>query len=203
MRRQQDTIGNSRLWLSLLGVSTLALLSGCGWFGGGSPSTSQKARPGVDRQMPATGALPPATGQQHDSGVVPADPVGTPQIGSIVPAKGGQKAQKEATEKEALERDAKEREERLKREAEERDAKAKAPPEPVKATPPAAAVPSKPAAAERGDAAPAATGSPPPMSGSPPPGATAPPPAPVTSAPVAPPPQLPPAAEQPAAPPRT
>ena len=194
MRRQRDLIGNGRLWLGMLGVSALALLSGCGWFGGGSPSDSQKARPGVDRKVPASGALPSANpGQQHESGVVATDPAATHQIGSIVPAKGGQKAQKEAIEKEANERDAKEREARLKREAEERDAKAKEPKEPpVKTT--AGTLPGKPAAAEPGNAEPTAT--------------RAPPTAPVTSAPIPPPGTAPapapaPASEQPAAPPRT
>jgi hypothetical protein len=202
MRRQRDTIGN-RLWLGLIGVSALALVSGCGWFDDSAPAGSQKVRPGVDRQAPASSALPPPSGagQQHDSGIVPADPVGTPQIGSIVPGKGGQKTQKEAAEKEAAERDAKEREARDKREAEERDAKAKEPPpEPIKATPVAGVVPSMPAAAKRGDEeGPATTVGP--TSG--PPATTAPPPAPVTSAPVAPPPAPTPAPDQPAAPPRT
>jgi len=190
MRRQRDLIGNGRLWLGLLGVSALALLSGCGWFGGGSPSDSQKARPGVDRKVPATGALPSANpGQQHESGVVATDPAATHQIGSIVPAKGGQKAQKEAIEKEANERDAKEREAREKREAEERDAKAKEPKEPVKATT-AGTLPGKPAAADRGNPENAE------------PGATT-APAPATRAPIAPPAAPAPAAEPPAGPPKT
>ena len=205
MRRRQDTIGSGRLWLGLLGVSAMALLSGCGWFGDSTPS-GPGARPGVDRRAPASGALPPASGQQYDSGIAASDPVGTPQIGSVVPGKGGQKAQKEAVEKEAAERDAKEREERDKRDAEERDAKAKEQPEEPakKATPPAGVVPPKPAAAVRGgvgsgsgsgSAEPAATGTPP--------ATTAPPPAPVTSTPMAPPPQPAPPTDQPAASPRT
>jgi hypothetical protein len=194
MRRQRDTIGNRRFWLGLLGVSALALLSGCGWFGGGS-ADSQKARPGVDRKVPATGALPSANpGQQHEAGVTATDPAATHQIGSIVPAKGGQKAQKEAAEKEANERDAKEREARQKREAEERDAKAKEPKEPPVKTTTAGSLPGKPAAAEPGNAEPAAT--------------RAPPTAPVTSAPIPPPSPAPAPApasapEQPAVPPRT
>ena len=184
-------IGNG-LRLGLLGVSGLALLSGCGWFGGGS-ADSLKARPGVDRKVPATGALPSANpGQQHEAGVIATDPAATPQIGSIVPAKGGQKAQKEAAEKEANERDAKEREAREKREAEERDAKArepKEPKEPVKATT-AGTLPGKPAAAQRGNPdndEPAATTAP----------------APVTKAPIAPPAAPAPATGPPAGPPKT
>jgi hypothetical protein len=200
MRRQQDTIGHRGPWLSLLGVSALALLAGCGWFGSDTP-VGAGARAGVDRKAPASNALPPATGQQHDSGIVASDPVGTPQIGSIVPGKGGQKAQKEAADKEASERDAKEREERDKRDAEERDAKAKEqqaePEKKPPSTAPAGIVPPKPAAAERGggSAGPSTFGSPP--------AATAPAPAPVTSAPGAPPPQPAPATDQPAASPRT
>src|SRR5436189_185493 len=61
MRRLKDIIGNGRLWRGLLGVSVLALVSGCGWlgFGSGSPD-SQKARPGADRKLPASAALPAA-----------------------------------------------------------------------------------------------------------------------------------------------
>src|SRR5262249_28674038 len=125
-----------------------------GWlFGDDAPKGN--ARPGVDRQGPASGTLPAASGQ-HDAGLAPADPVGSSQVGSIVPAKGGQKAQKEAAEKEATERDAKEREERQKREADEREAKAKeqqeeAGKETPKATPEKRSLPGKPAAAEWGN----------------------------------------------------
>src|SRR5262249_14185549 len=123
MRPERDGIGRGHMGLRLLAVSAFALLSGCGWlFGDDAPKGN--ARPGVDRQGPASGTLPAASGQ-HDAGLAPADPVGSSQVGSIVPAKGGQKAQKEAAEKEATERDAKEREERQKREADEREAKAK------------------------------------------------------------------------------
>lgn len=205
MRRRQDTIGRDaigrgRPWLGLLGVSALVLLSGCGWLGfGGTPGSTQNARPGVDRQIAPTGALPPAASGQHEPGIAATDPVGTPQIGSIVAAKGGQKAQKEAAEKEAEERDAKAREEREKREAAERDAKAKEPQEPAQALP-APGMPGMPAAAVRGDAEPA---------NAEPAATTAPPPAPVSSTPIAPPaapapaPAPAPASEQPAAPPRT
>ena len=75
-------------------------------------------------------------GQQQDAGlaqqdrrqseqtVVPADETRgtTPPIGSVVPTKGGQRAQKEAADKAAADRDAKEREQRN---AADRDAKAK------------------------------------------------------------------------------
>jgi hypothetical protein len=214
MRRQGDRMGTSRLWLSLLCVSALALLSGCGWLFGGGPDNTGKARPGVDRKAPATGALPAATGGGHDAGVMASDPAGNATIGSIVQGKGGQKAQKEVIEKEATERDAKEREARDKREAEERDAKAKEQPE----TPPnmptgniVTGVPPKPAAAEPGNATPPATGNAPiaPASSPAAPGGSPTAPAPVTTAPIAPaqpaqPNQPAPAPErQPAAPPRT
>jgi hypothetical protein len=211
MRQQRDTIGFGRLCLGLFAVSALGLLAGCGWlFGSSSPSDSQKARPGVDRKGPPTGALPPpgGAGQQHEAGVVAADPSGTPQIGSIVPAKGGQKAQKEAAEKEAAERDAKEREAREKREAEDREAKAKEPkePEPAKtagAASPTGGVPSKPAAAERGDASPGGPLKAPPGADTDQPATPAPPPAPVTSTPVAPPASSAPAPAPPSGPPKT
>src|SRR5258708_28287636 len=106
MRRQQDMMGKGR-WLGLLGVSTFALLAGCGWFGGGAPANSAKVRPGADRQAAASGALPTASpGRQYEQGVAAADETRgtTPQIGSIVAAKGGQKAQREAAEKDAPER---------------------------------------------------------------------------------------------------
>ena len=126
MRRLQDRIGSFRLWRSLLGVSALVLLSGCGWFGGGNDLNSQKARPGADRNVAGTGALPSANpGRQYEPGFAATDETRTPRVGSIVAAKGGQKAQKEAADKEAAERDAKDREAREKREAAEREAKAK------------------------------------------------------------------------------
>jgi hypothetical protein len=201
--------------LRLLVVSSLALLSGCGWLFGDSSANPQNARPGVDRQGPPTGTLPAASGQ-HDAGLAATDPVGNPQIGSIVGGKGGQKAQKDAADKEAAERDAKEREERQKREAEERDAKAKEQPEEQpKGTPEKRTLPGRPSAAEWGNpdnpgktaattpapaksARPASSGAsagPPSASGlAPAPAGPLPPPAPVTSAPVAPPAQAPPPA---------
>ena len=126
MRRQRDWIGSFRFWRSLLGVSALVLLSGCGWFGGGTDLNSQKVRPGADRNVAGSGALPSANpGRQYDPGFAATDETRTPRVGSIVAAKGGQKAQKEAADKEASERDAKDREVREKREAEEREQKAK------------------------------------------------------------------------------
>ena len=198
MRRNGETKGGrGRFWLGLLCIPALGLLSGCGWLFGDSPSNKLNARPGVDRKTPATGALPAATDGGHDAGVAATDPAGNAQVGGIVPAKGGQKAQKEAAEKDAAERDAKDREQREKRDADERDARAKE--EPGAANKPTAAnisigVPSKPAAAERGNATAPATGNVP----------TAPATAPAGPTPSAEPAEpAPPPAQQPAAPPRT
>jgi hypothetical protein len=131
-----------RIWRGLLAVSTLVLLAGCGWFGGDAPTG--KARPGADRQIAPTGTLPAANpGRQSEQGVTPADET-RGQIGTVVGAKGGQRAQKEAADKAAADREAKEREQRN---AADRDAKAKqqsAPPQTTPAAPPPAAAPSAP-----------------------------------------------------------
>ena len=111
-----------RTWRGLLAGSAVALLTGCGWFG---DSPVGKARPGADRQIAPTGTLPAANpGRQSEQTVVPADEMRgtTAPIGSVVPTKGGQRAQKEAADKAAADRDAKEREQRN---AADRDAKAK------------------------------------------------------------------------------
>jgi hypothetical protein len=85
MRRLQDRIGSFRLWRSLLGVSALVLLSGCGWFGGGNDLNSQKARPGADRGAVVTGALPSANpGRQYEPGYAATDETRTPRVGSVM-----------------------------------------------------------------------------------------------------------------------
>ncbi|HEY2255250.1 MAG TPA: hypothetical protein VGI11_06390, partial [Variovorax sp.] len=95
-------IGCFRLARSLLGVSALVLLSGCGWFGGGTDLNSSKLRPGADRNVVAAGALPPANaGRQYEPGYAATDETRAPRVGSVVAAKGGQKAQKEAADKES------------------------------------------------------------------------------------------------------
>jgi hypothetical protein len=137
---------NKPIWRGLLAVSTLALLSGCGWFGGSSAPTG-KARPGADRQIAPTGTLPAAKpGGQSEQGVTPADET-RGQIGTVVGAKGGQRAQKEAADKAAADRDAKEREQRN---AADRDAKTKQQSAPSQTTPgesPPAAPPAAPESA--------------------------------------------------------
>lgn len=108
--RGKRTMMGKRIWRGLLAVSTFALLTGCGWFGGDAPTG--KARPGADRQIAPTGTLPSANpGGQSEQTVVPADETRgtTPAIGSVVSTKGGQRAQKEAADKAAADRDAKAR----------------------------------------------------------------------------------------------
>ena len=120
-----------RTWRGLLAASTLALLTGCGWFGGDAPVG--KARPGADRQIAPTGTLPSANpGGRSEQGVIPADET-RGQIGTVVNAKGGQRAQKEAADKAAADRDAKEREQRN---AADRETKAKQQSAPPATTPP-------------------------------------------------------------------
>ena len=139
----------------MLGVSSFALLTGCGWFGGGGPPPgSAKLRPGADRQIQANSALPSANGQQYEQGISAADETRgqLPQIGAIVKGTGGQKAQREKADKELAERDAKAREARMEREAAEKEARAKE--KEAKAEPrsgPATGMPGKPAAAEPGN----------------------------------------------------
>src|SRR4051794_24007162 len=90
-RKDNDKIGSGRLlrW-GLFGVSSLALLAGCDWLGGGSSSTSEKVRPGAERKLVASNALPSASaGRQYDAGIAPVDETRTgPQIGSIVAGTG-------------------------------------------------------------------------------------------------------------------
>lgn len=173
MQRPQDTIGNGR-WLGLLGVSAFALLAGCGWFEGSAP-VGAPPRPGVEREVAPSSALPPAPGnRQYDAPVSAGDETrnATAPIGSVISAKGGQKAQKEAIEKEQAERDRKDREARLEREAADKELKSK---EKQEAAPAAAPVGAPPAGAGT------ITSDPAPVS------APVPPPAPVTTAPMAPP----------------
>jgi hypothetical protein len=106
----------------LIGVGVLlVLLSGCEWLGlsSGTPTNSEKARPGAERGVAVTNSLPAARAGGYDGSVTPIDENrGAPALGSLVKGKGGQKAQKEAADKEAAERDAKAREERARRERE-------------------------------------------------------------------------------------
>jgi len=156
-----------------VGVAALILLSGCDWLGIGSstPTSSEKARPGAERQVGITNSLPAARAAGYDSSFAPVDETrSAPKIGSVVQGKGGQKAQKEAAEKDSFQREARDREERARQQREadlkkaQTDKSADKPATPADTTPPAAA----------------------PANAVPPPPAP-PPPAPVTSAPLTPP----------------
>jgi hypothetical protein len=100
-----------------------APLNGCGWFDGwfggkASPLQTAPLRPGVDLQTTANG-LPPAPNRgTYDAGVAPVDDSRSQPLGTIVPAKGGQKAQLDAAETDRAQRDAEREKERAKREAE-------------------------------------------------------------------------------------
>ncbi len=106
-------------WKIAACLGTAALLSGCGWFDGGTPPHLKEARPGADRSAPVVKALPPPeSNRPHEAGVVPADETGRgAAIGATLQGKGGQKAQRDEAEKQAGELDRKAREERAKREA--------------------------------------------------------------------------------------
>jgi hypothetical protein len=155
----------------VLGVLMLTSLTGCGWlFGDSAPSDAAKARPGAERQIAPSNVLQSAgTGRQYDAAVTPVDETRSgPKIGSIIPDKGGQKAQLDAAAKEAAERDKAAREEREKAAEAERKAK-------------------------EADAKEGKGGAKPPAADQPPTQPAAPPPAPITATPVPPPPATPPA----------
>ena len=156
MRGYRDMIGGSlraNLRTSLLlGVSTLALASGCDWFEGNTPVSSKQVRPGAERSVAVSAGLPSASGSRsYDTSVAPIDETRSgPQIGSIVAGKGGQKAQQEALAKEASESDRKARAESdrvaaARREADAAASSAKA--SPASAQAPAASVASEPSPA--------------------------------------------------------
>jgi hypothetical protein len=136
-----------------VGVAALILLSGCDWLGIGSstPTSSEKARPGAERQVGVTNSLPAARASGYDASFAPVDETrNAPRIGSVVQGKGGQKAQKEAAEKDINQREARDREQRAR---EQREADLKKPQTDKPATPgatpptapPADAVPPPPA----------------------------------------------------------
>jgi hypothetical protein len=105
-----------------VGVAALVLLSGCDWLGIGSstPTSSEKARPGAERQVGVTNSLPAArSAGGYDSSFAPVDETrSAPKIGSVVQGKGGQKAQKEAAEKDLDQREARDREDRARQQRE-------------------------------------------------------------------------------------
>jgi hypothetical protein len=170
--RENESRGGGLQVCGLLGVLMLTSLTGCGWlFGSDTPSDAAKARPGAERQVAPSNVLQSAgTGRQYDAAVTPVDETRSgPKIGSIIPDKGGQKAQLDAAAKEAAERDKQAREEREKAAADAADRKAKE-----------AATDAK--GAKEGAKAPA---------DQPPTQPSAPPPAPITATPVPPPPTAP------------
>jgi Meckel syndrome type 1 protein len=127
-----------------VGVTALILLSGCDWLGIGSstPSSSEKARPGAERQVGVTNSLPAARAAGgYDSSFAPVDETrSAPRIGSVVQGKGGQKVQKEAAEKDANQRESRDREDRARqqREADLKKAQTDKPAAPGDTKPPAA-----------------------------------------------------------------
>ncbi len=136
----------------LLAVSVSALLAGCGWFSGDAAAPAVKARPGADRMVAPSAALPPPEpGHRFERDVTPADETRGTAPGSVVGAKGGQRAQKEAIEKDIADRDAKEREARA---AAEREAKARQQSEPLEKAPADAPPAAAPATSEPAPAAP-------------------------------------------------
>jgi hypothetical protein len=175
--RERESRGGGLQVCGLLGVLMLTSLTGCGWlFGSSSPSEAAKARPGAERQVAPSNALQSAgPGRQYDAAVTPVDETRSgPKIGSIIPDKGGQKAQLDAAAKEAAERDKQAREEREKAAA---NAKAKE-----------AATDAKGADTKGADAKGVITT---PPADQPPTQPAAPPPAPITATPVPPPPAAP------------
>jgi hypothetical protein len=153
MRAHFGGFGSSRVF-GVLGASALALLvAGCGWFDS-TPTRKIESRPGAERNVPAGGIQASGNGHQYDGDIRPVDESRTAPIGSVIPDKGGQKAQLDAAAKDAAERDSAAREAAAKRKAEE----APTPITPA-STPPAEAapVPLAPASTPPAETAPAAT----------------------------------------------
>jgi hypothetical protein len=172
MRAYFRGFGSSRVW-GLLGVSALAsLVAGCGLFDSTPTVKVTPVRPGAERSVPAGGLQASGNGHQYDGDIRPVDD--SRPIGSLIPDKGGQKAQLDTAAKEAAERDSAAREEEAKRKAEE------------------APAPLTPASAPSADAVPpppnlTGTSAVPPPPNLPGTSAPLPPPGPVTSAPMPPP----------------
>src|SRR5918999_1131686 len=96
----------------LVAALLAASVGGCDWFDS-TPTRVQNVRPGVERQIAPSTALPTGGSHSYDASVTPIDENARGgQIGSIVTGKGGQKAQQDALKKQEAERDAKTRAER-------------------------------------------------------------------------------------------
>src|SRR5262249_27644820 len=81
--RGQTTKVTMRMSLAV-GVTALILLSGCDWLGIGSstPTSSEKARPGAERQIGVTNSLPASRASGYDSSFAPVDETrNAPKIG--------------------------------------------------------------------------------------------------------------------------
>ncbi len=164
-----------------VGVAALILLSGCDWLGLGSstPTSSEKARPGAERQVGVNGLPAARAAGGYDASFAPVDETrNAPRIGSVVQGKGGQKAQKEAAEKEGNAREAKDREDRARQQREADLKKAEAD----------KAGGGKPAGDKAASSGDPKTPAPAPSTDAVPPPPAPPPSAPVTSAPLTPPP---------------
>jgi hypothetical protein len=109
MRDCKGWSGGRRL-RGALGLSALALLSGCGWFDSGVKVDMGKLRPGAERDISPSAALPPPpSGHPFDAPISPVEETASsPKIGSVVAESGGQKAQLEKQEKEEAARAAEE-----------------------------------------------------------------------------------------------
>lgn len=93
-----------------LAVAMTTMLGGCGWFDSSSPVSTAPVRPGSERAVALSAALPAGVGnRQYAAPDVPVDETRSAQIGSIVQGKGGQKAQFDAAAKETAEEERKSR----------------------------------------------------------------------------------------------
>jgi hypothetical protein len=74
------------------------LLAACD--NGPSPPASQGARPGVDKTVSLSAALPPPQPGRYEPGITPDNEEKSDSVGQIVPGRGGQKVQKEKAKRE-------------------------------------------------------------------------------------------------------
>lgn len=126
-------IGIGRL-RGLLGATLLAsLVAGCGWFDSTPALKVVPTRPGAERNVPAGSVQASSNGRQYDGDIRPVDESRSAPIGSVIPDKGGQKAQLDAAAKDSAERDSKARDAAAKRKAD-----AEAPPPLIPGAEPAA-----------------------------------------------------------------
>jgi hypothetical protein len=85
------------IWAALIGAAFL--LGACD--SGPSPFQRQAARPGADRSVPASNALPPAPSRSgYDGAIAPENDTQGAKVGALVAHDGGQQAQREKEDKE-------------------------------------------------------------------------------------------------------